>query len=234
MHPAGARPAYAVRELNQSLSEAKENPMELTRLGRTLLCPALLGVVLASGGCANDEAADDAAAPADSAASAAAPAPAPPSPAAPAVTDAQIAAIVVAANQVDIQAGEMAREKGTNAQVKEFGSRMVTDHTGVNEQASALVTRLGVTPEENPTSQQLTQGGEQTRQRLQGLSGAEFDRAYIDNEVTYHQTVLDAIDNTLIPSAQNGELKALLEQVRPAVAAHLDMARQIQSSLGGA
>jgi putative membrane protein len=156
------------------------------------------------------------------------------SPAAPAVTDPQIAAIVVAANDVDIAAGRLAQERGSNAQVKEFAQRMVTDHTGVNKAATDLVTRLNVTPEGNATSQKLSSDGEASRTRLQGLSGAEFDRAYVDQEVAYHQAVLDAIDQTLIPSAQNAELKALLEQTRPAVAAHLQHAQQIQGTLGGA
>jgi putative membrane protein len=155
-------------------------------------------------------------------------------PAAPAVTDPQIAAIVVAANDVDIAAGRLAQERGSNAQVKEFAQRMVTDHTGVNKAATDLVTRLNVTPEGNATSQKLSSDGEASRTRLQGLSGAEFDRAYVDQEVAYHQAVLDAIDQTLIPSAQNAELKALLEQTRPAVAAHLQHAQQIQGTLGGA
>ena len=149
------------------------------------------------------------------------------------VTDPQIAAIVVAANEVDVAAGELARSKATDPQVKQFAERMVTDHTGVNQQATELVQRLGVTPEQNPTSQQLRQGGEQARSRLQGLTGAEFDRAYIEHEVAYHQQVLDAIDSTLIPNAQNPELRALLEQVRPAIEAHLQLAQQIQGSLGG-
>ncbi|HEV2147063.1 MAG TPA: DUF4142 domain-containing protein [Longimicrobiaceae bacterium] len=153
-------------------------------------------------------------------------------PATGAVTDPQIADIVVAANQVDIAAGELAQSRASNPQVKEFAQRMITDHTGVNQAASDLVTRLGVTPEPNPTSQQLRQGGEQNRSQLQGLSGSEFDRAYIGHEVTYHQQVLDAINNTLIPNAQNAELKALLQQTAPAVEAHLQHARQIQSSLG--
>lgn len=147
-------------------------------------------------------------------------------------TDPQIAAIVVAANNVDIEAGKLAQSKGTNPKVKDFAKQMVTDHTGVNKAATDLVNRLHVTPEENPTSQQLTQGGEQNRQSLQGKSGADFDRAYIANEVTYHQAVLDAIDKTLIPNAQNADLKALLQQTRPAVEAHLQHAKQIQSSLG--
>jgi putative membrane protein len=150
----------------------------------------------------------------------------------PAVTDPQIADIVVAANQVDIEAGQLATSKATNPQVKEFANRMITDHTGVNKAAGDLVGRLGVTPEENPTSQQLRQGGQQTRTTLQGMSGAAFDSAYIANEVTYHQAVLDALDNTLIPNAQNAELKALLQQTRPAFVAHLEHAQKIQRSLG--
>ena len=148
------------------------------------------------------------------------------------VTDPQIAAIVVAANNADIEGGRLAASKSTNAKVKEFAQRMITDHTGVNKAATDLVTKLGVTPEESPASRQQTQAGQQSRSTLQAMSGAEFDRAYIANEVTYHQGLLDAIDNTLIPSAQNAELKALLQQTRPAVVAHLKHAQELQASLG--
>ena len=150
---------------------------------------------------------------------------------APAVSDAQIAAIVVAANQVDIDAGQLAASKATNARVKQFARQMVTDHTGVNKAATALVTKLGVTPEPNETSRSLTTSGEQTRGSLQAKSGAEFDRAYMDNEVTYHQMVLDALDKTLIPNAQNAELKNMLVTTRPAFEAHLKMAKDVQVSL---
>ena len=145
--------------------------------------------------------------------------------------DAQIAAIVVAANQVDIDAGKLAASKSSNKEVKAFAQRMITDHTGVNKSATELVTRLKVKPEQNPTSTSLKKGGEDTLKRLKGLKGTEFDKAYIDNEVTYHQTVLDAIDKTLIPSAKNEELKALLVKVRPAFVAHLEHAKQLQTSL---
>jgi putative membrane protein len=185
----------------------------------------VLAVGVTLGACGGDDEAETSDVAADSAAPAVA------APAADGPTDPQIAAIVVAANSVDIAAGELAKEKGTDAEVKAFGQQMITDHTAVNQQATDLVTRLGVTPEENPTSQQLTQGGQAARDRLSALSGAEFDRAYIDNEVTYHQTVLDAIDQTLIPNADNAELKSLLEQVRPAIAAHLQHAQQIQTKV---
>ena len=147
-------------------------------------------------------------------------------------TDPQIAAIVVTANQVDIDAGKLAESKSKSAGVKAFAQRMVTDHSGVNRAAVDLVHKLGVTPQENLTSQSLKQGGDDNLTTLKGLGGKNFDRAYIDHEVTYHESVLDALDKTLIPSAQNEELKALLVKVRPAFVAHLEHAKHLQAELG--
>jgi putative membrane protein len=149
-----------------------------------------------------------------------------------AIDDARIASIVVTANQVDIDAGNLAKATSRNAEVKKFAQTMVTDHTGVNKSATELVTKLKVTPQDNETSRSLKAGGEQNVTALKGLKGAAFDKAYVDHEVVYHQQVLDAVDKTLIPSAKNEELKALLVKVRPAFVAHLEHARHLQASLG--
>ena len=146
-------------------------------------------------------------------------------------TDPQIAAIVVTANQVDIDAGKLAEMKGSNDEVKAFGKQMAADHTRVNASAVELVTKLKVTPEDNATSKSLKAGGEKNVANLKSLSGAAFDKAYIANEVTYHQQVLDAVDTVLIPGAKNEELKALLVKVRPAFLAHLEHAKKVQASL---
>ena len=145
--------------------------------------------------------------------------------------DAQIAGIVVTANTVDIDAGKLAQKMSRNKEVKQFGKQMVTDHSGVNKQATALVTKLKVKPEDSDTSKSLKDGGAANISKLKGLKGAEFDKAYVDNEVTYHQAVIDALDKTLIPNAKNAELKNLLEKVKPAFVAHLEHAKQIQTSL---
>ena len=147
-------------------------------------------------------------------------------------SDAQIASIVVTANQVDIDAGKLAESKGSNADIKAFGKQMVTDHTGVNKQAVALVTKLKVSPEDNATSQSLKKGGEDNVKNLKTLSGAAFDRAYIEHEVAYHEQVIDALDKTLVPSTQNAELKNLLVSVRPAFVAHLQHAKMVQAKVG--
>jgi len=149
------------------------------------------------------------------------------------VTDAQIASIVVTANQVDIDAGNLAAAQSGNAEVKAFGQLMVKDHTGVNKSATDLVTRLKVTPQDNPTSESLKAGGVTNVAHLKTLKGADFDRAYVDHEVAYHQQVLDALDKTLIPGAKNEELKALLVKVRPAFVAHLEHAKMLQASMRG-
>jgi len=146
--------------------------------------------------------------------------------------DAQIAAIVVTANQVDIDAGKLAESKATHKDVKAFGKMMVTDHTGVNKSATDLVTKLKVKPEDNPTAQSLKKGGQENVAHLKTLKGDAFDKAYIEHEVAYHQQVIDALDQTLIPSAQNAELKALLVKVRPAFVAHLDHAKKLQAEYG--
>jgi putative membrane protein len=158
-----------------------------------------------------------------------------PTPAAPAgaLTDPQIAAIVVSANQVDIDAGELAIKKTKNEEVKKFAQRMVTDHTAVNTAAGELVTRLKVTPEDSDASRGLASGGAETRAKLEKLEGDAFDRAYVDNEVAYHKAVIGVLDSQLIPSATNAELKSTLVGVKPAFDAHLQHAMQIQEALSG-
>jgi len=145
--------------------------------------------------------------------------------------DAQIAGIVVAANTVDIDAGKLAGDRADKKEVKQFAQQMVTDHPGVNNQATALVQKLKVKPEDSPTSKSLKDAGKTNEDKLKNLKGKDFDQAYVANEVTYHQAVIDALDKTLIPSAKNAELKELLVKVRPAFVAHLEHAQQILSSL---
>lgn len=148
---------------------------------------------------------------------------------APAITDANIAAIVVTANTIDIQYADLALAKSQDADVREFATMVKRDHQSVNETAGALVARLGVTPEMNSVAFDLRDDAETKRLTLRDFEGAAFDSAYAANEVAYHTTVLGAIDNALIPSAQNAELKALLVAVRPAVAAHLEHARELSA-----
>ena len=126
-------------------------------------------------------------------------------------TDPQIAHIAYTAGDLDIKAAQQALEKSKDENVRAFANDMVKDHTAVNDKALALVKKLNVTPEDNDTSKGLVKDADAKRAELAKLSGAAFDKAYVDNEVAYHKTVNDALAKTLIPSSQNGELKSLLE-----------------------
>ncbi len=126
-------------------------------------------------------------------------------------TDPQIAHIAYTAGQLDIAAAKQALAKSKNKEVRAFANDMVRDHTTVNKQALALVKKLKVTPQNNPTSEALTKQAAAKRAELAKLSGAAFDKAYAENEVAYHKSVNNALETQLIPSAQNAELKSLLQ-----------------------
>jgi len=126
-------------------------------------------------------------------------------------TDPQIAHIAYTAGTIDVAAGKQALARSHNKAVRAFASEMVRDHAAVNDQALALVKKLHVTPEANPTSAALSKQAAASLRRLSHLNGRSFDRAYAANEVAYHKTVNGALADTLIPSANNGELKSLLQ-----------------------
>jgi len=149
----------------------------------------------------------------------------------PGPTDPQIAHIVVTANQVDIDAGKLAQRKSASKDVRAFGKQMVTDHAAVNKSATDLASKLKVKPEANATSASLRKGGDENLANLKKLKGKAFDQAYVEHEVAYHQAVIDAVDKTLLPSAKNEELKALLAKVRPALVQHLEHAQHLQAQL---
>ena len=108
---------------------------------------------------------------------------------------------------------------------------MVKDHSAVNKQALALVKKLKVTPQDNPTSQALTKAAAAKRAELAKLSGAAFDKAYVDNEVAYHKTVNGALETQLIPSASNPELKSLLQTGLKIFQGHEQHAEHVDAAL---
>lgn len=147
-----------------------------------------------------------------------------------AITDADIVAIFNAANDADIKYGEQAKSKARSQRVKDFADRMIQDHTAAKNEANHLAETLSLSVQDNETSRSIASSNDAIRDSLGKLAGADYDKAYVDNEVAVHEQVLAALDNTLIPNAQNAELKALLERVRPTIQSHLDHAKQMQST----
>ncbi len=146
-------------------------------------------------------------------------------------TDPQIAHIAYTAGEIDIKAAELALKHSKNKEVRAFANDMVRDHKAVNEKALALVKKLNVKPEDNETSRSLVQQADAKRKELEALKGAAFDKAYVQNEVAYHQQVNGALQNTLIPSATNGELKDLLSTGLKIFQGHEQHAEQLAHDL---
>lgn len=146
-------------------------------------------------------------------------------------SDPQIAHIAYTAGDIDVKAGQLALEKSQNKAVRAFASDMVRDHKAVNDKALALVKKLNVTPEDNSTSKALSDQAAQKHDELSKLSGAAFDKAYVENEVAFHKTVDGALETTLIPSSSNSELKGLLQTGLKIFQGHLAHAEHLASTL---
>ena len=150
----------------------------------------------------------------------------------PALDDATIVAIFDAANTADIETGTLAQKQGSAKDVREFGAMLARDHKMVRQQGRDLAAKLGVTP----TPPKVDQGAKDhaaAMTQLRALKGVEFDRAFLQHEVAFHQAVIDAINGTLLPAIKNEEVKALVVKVAPAFQAHMVMAQQLEKKLDG-
>lgn len=147
-------------------------------------------------------------------------------------SDNNIAASLNAANAAEIQAGMLAQSQATDANVKTFAGRMVTEHAAAQQRQSALFARLGITPVDDANSQQLKSDAQALLERLRMRSGSAFDLAYMDDQIAMHQSVLALLDGKLIPAVTQDELRAELTMTRSAVALHLQSARAVRAMLG--
>jgi putative membrane protein len=144
-------------------------------------------------------------------------------------TDANIGAIVLAANQIDIDYAKLTLSKSKNTEVRAFAEQMVTDHSAVQKSVVELAGQLHLTPVDDDTSKGLKKQSVETTAKLKSLDGEAFDKAYVDNEVAYHKLVTDAVATVLIPNAKNPQLKSALQGANPLFLGHLEHARKIQA-----
>lgn len=152
-------------------------------------------------------------------------------PAAP--SDANIAAIILAANNTDVSYARLVPGRARSQAIKDFAARMMTDHSRVNETLMDVLNKINLTPEENTTSLDFRDESTTKRNLMRDLSGHAFDSTYIANEISYHTKLLAAIDQVLLPNVRNAELKRTIAGIRPAVAGHLAHAQQVQSRITG-
>ena len=148
------------------------------------------------------------------------------------VSQSNVVAIVLAANNTDLSYARLVPARASSPEVKAFAQRMLTDHTLLNTRLDDISTRDRISAEDNDISLDFRDHSAARRDILRELVGAKFDSTYIANEIQYHQELLDAISGVLIPSTKAGELRDFVTSLRPAVSAHLAHAEQIRASLG--
>lgn len=142
-----------------------------------------------------------------------------------------IMAMIGLSNAGEIATSQIAVDKATNAQVRQFARDMVTEHQAMQGEADQLAARLNVQVEQPPAAEQKKQMSEQMVQQLNTTAkGAAFDKAYIDGQVQAHQQTLTELQS-FQTSTDNAELRGLIEKAIPKVQAHLQQAQQLQSSL---
>lgn len=145
--------------------------------------------------------------------------------------DATIVAIFDAANTADIETGRLAGERGASKEVRALGASLARDHHAVRQQARDLAKKLGVTPTP-PNPNPYAEAHARAMAALSARSGAEFDRAFLDHEIAFHEAVLTAVKETLLPAISNAEVRAFVVKIAPAFQAHLDMTRAMKKQLG--
>src|SRR5688572_6368256 len=144
------------------------------------------------------------------------------------LSDAEVAHTAVTANQIDIDFAGIAKSRSNNSDILKFAETMANDHNAVIAQAVALANKLGVTPVNNDVSKKLVADADKTKKMLRSTSKKDFNKVYIDNEVSYHKAVISAVEGILIPETENSDLKDLLQNVLPALKAHLQHAEMVQ------
>jgi putative membrane protein len=147
------------------------------------------------------------------------------------LTDSDIAMIMRVANLGEVREGELARNKATDTAVRDFAAMMVTEHTAQNNKAESELARRDVASSDTDLSRQLDAESGAATERLRSLAGAAFDRAYMDRQVSAHQSLIALIDSKLMPIARKKVVREQLTELRSLADKHLTRAKQIQGSL---
>jgi putative membrane protein len=148
------------------------------------------------------------------------------------LTDPEIVAFTTEAHYAEIALAEIAKRKAVDKDVKDYAAMMLTQHRDADTREKSATQKAKIAAAESDASVKLATDMQASLDAIKSRTGKDFDRAYINAQVSSHQSLLDAIDNKLLPSAQSSELKALLTQLRTQVAMHLSKAQEIKHKLG--
>jgi putative membrane protein len=148
--------------------------------------------------------------------------------------DAEIAAVLDAANRAEIQQAELARERAEAEEVRQYATALLSGHQSAVERQDMILQERGIPTRDNPMSQQLEQQAMQVQQELANLDGEQFDRAFLEAQMRQHQQLISMLEQQLIPAAQDPQYRAYLEQQLGSLQAHLRNAQRLQQQVAAA
>ena len=136
------------------------------------------------------------------------------------------------ANTTEIQLATLAAKKATSPKVKQIASKLAADHGKNREQVRALAQKLNVilTPAQGGSVSAADSAA--MPPDLQGKSGRDFDRAFVQHEIADHQSNIQKLQTQVIPGAQDAAIKAYLQKTVTELQAHLSSLKQVQQQLG--
>jgi putative membrane protein len=137
-----------------------------------------------------------------------------------------------AGNQAEIQSGKLAQRSATNADVKAFGEKMVTDHTQMDQQLTSMAQAQGVSLE----GKEFTKAHKDAQKRMTKLAkktGADFDKAYVKDMVSDHEKDADDVKDLGERARKDGqtEVATFLDQAEQAMQGHLSAAKQLEDTV---
>jgi len=136
------------------------------------------------------------------------------------------------ANTTEIQLSTLAAKKASSAQVKQVARKLVADHIKNREQVRALAQKVNVTLTPSQGGSVSAADSVAMPADLQGKSGADFDKAFIQHEIDDHRANIERIQNQIVPTVQDDQLKTYLQKTVTDMQGHLSSLQQVQQQLG--
>lgn len=126
----------------------------------------------------------------------------------------------------EVDLGKLAEQKSTDSKVKDFAQMMVKDHSAANEKLESLASSKHI-----PLPKTLDASHEATKTKLEGMSGANFDKSYVESQLKAHEKTVNLLEKE-ISSGQDADAKAFAQSVLPTIKEHLQAVRTLASEQG--
>lgn len=146
------------------------------------------------------------------------------------LSDGESAEVMVTINEGEIDLGQLAKRKAVNKQVKDYAKMMVDQHKNNEKEIKRVARKQDLDFKKTDMSKSLEAKSEDMERTLKKTAKADFDRAYMDQQIDMHEEALDTV-TSLIDNAQNKAYKAHLEKTRDAITVHLAHAKEVQGMI---